>query len=82
MLTSQIENPDNLDGENAEEARTMITKILEKGENGRPAALTSFINHLSISENPLVVNRKHPAVKTMTDWIDECIKMGRAELER
>ena len=60
----------------------MIIKALEKGKNGRPAAMASLINHLSTSENPLVVNRKPPAVKTITDWIDECIKMGRGELER
>ena len=35
----------------------------------------SLIQFISTSEHPLVVNSRAPAVKTVTDWIDDCIEM-------
>lgn len=78
ILLIQLDNPDD---ESTEDAKNMI-KVLEKGKRGRPDAMKLLIKFLETSENPLVVNRKAPALTTLTEWIDHCIKIGRDELER
>ncbi len=78
ILLTQL---DNSDDESTEDAKNMI-KVLEKGKRGRPDAMKLLIKFLETSENPLVVNRKAPALTTLTEWIDHCIKIGRDELER
>ena len=71
------------DEEGAEEAnlKNMI-KVHEKGKRGRLEAMKHLIQFLETSKNPLVLNRKAPAITTFIEWIDSYIKIGRTELER
>lgn len=78
ILTIQLEN---LDEDGCKKANDMaMIKVLEKEKRGQPAAMQALVNFLANSENPLVVDRKPPAIGTVTEWID--INIGRAELER
>ena len=78
ILTLQLDIPDE---EGAEEAKNMI-KVHEKGKRGRLEAMKHLIQFLETSKNPLVLNRKAPAITTFIEWIDSYIKIGRTELER
>ena len=83
ILTLQLENPEEDDENDSQGGKNikMITILEKPGAHGRPKAATALIKFLEKSENPLVLNRT-TTEQTLTAWINDCVKLGRTELER